>query len=207
MSYEIEIIRKDEYKTSTWSGGTTTELLIYPKDSLYNERNFKWRLSSAKVEVEESVFTHLPRTWRIIMIVEGNLRLEHEGHHNVLLKEFDKDSFSGEWITKSYGKVTDFNLMLNGGSKGNLETIFLSKSESKEVLVHSLYDNIHSKTTDVFYCVSGETKIFMDSGKKFKLNEGDLLAVTRTVKELPILLKFLNTGEEKNKIIRANIYY
>ena len=36
MSYNIEIIRKNQYKTSEWSGGTTTELYIYPVDSQYS---------------------------------------------------------------------------------------------------------------------------------------------------------------------------
>ena len=33
MSYNIEIIRENQYKTSKWSGGTTTELYIYPVGS------------------------------------------------------------------------------------------------------------------------------------------------------------------------------
>ena len=45
----MELIKKNQYKTTQWSGGTTTELLIYPSTSKYSERNFKWRISSAKV--------------------------------------------------------------------------------------------------------------------------------------------------------------
>ena len=46
------------------------------------------------------------------MIIEGQLLLEHEGHHNATLKALEQDSFSGDWTTTSFGKVTDFNLML-----------------------------------------------------------------------------------------------
>ena len=123
MSYNIEIIRKKQHKTSEWSGGTTTELYIYPKDSLYGDRNFKWRLSSAKVEVEQSTFTSLPGISRLIMVIEGELLLKHEGHHNAVLKAFEQDSFSGEWTTTSFGKVIDFNLMMAQGYKGKLEAI------------------------------------------------------------------------------------
>ena len=105
MSYNIEIIRKNQLKTSEWSGGTTTELYIYPKDSLYGNRNFKWRLSSAKVEAEQSTFTSLQGISRIIMVIEGELLLKHEGHHNAVLKAFEQDRFSGEWTTTSFGKV------------------------------------------------------------------------------------------------------
>lgn len=60
MKCEIKVITKEQQKTSTWSGGTTTQLAIYPEDADYGKRNFTWRLSSATVEAEESVFTSLP---------------------------------------------------------------------------------------------------------------------------------------------------
>ena len=135
MSYNIEIIRENQHKTSKWSGGTTTELYIYPEDSLYGQRNFKWRLSSAKVEVEKSTFTSLPGISRHIMVIEGELFLEHEGHHNATLKAFEQDSFSGEWTTTSFGKVTDFNLMLAKGYKGKLEAISFNSGEFKDILL------------------------------------------------------------------------
>ena len=45
MSYNIEIIRENKHKTSEWSGGTTTELYICPVGAIYDQRNFKWRIS------------------------------------------------------------------------------------------------------------------------------------------------------------------
>lgn len=109
MACEIELIRNNELLTSKWLGGTTTEIAIYPKDALYREKNFIWRLSSAKVEIDESTFTSLPGIIRIIMILKGKLKLEHIGHHKCTLEPFQQDIFSGSWETKSYGKVTDFN--------------------------------------------------------------------------------------------------
>ncbi len=78
MSYSIELIHNEDYKTSNWSGGTTTELAIYPVNSDYKNLNFKWRLSSAKVELEESTFTYLPNTSRFILSLDDPLRLQHE---------------------------------------------------------------------------------------------------------------------------------
>ncbi|SDK12142.1 HutD family protein [Natronincola ferrireducens] len=104
MTYEIELIKKHQLQTNRWSGGTTTQLAIYPKDAIYsNEGNFTWRLSSARVEVEESVFTPLPNIQRVLMIIEGELLLQHQGHHKSILKPFDQDRFSGSWTTKSVG--------------------------------------------------------------------------------------------------------
>lgn len=207
MCYGIETIRKEDYQTSEWSGGTTTQLLIYPKDAVYSERNFKWRLSSAKVEVDESEFTFLPGISRIIMIIEGELRLKHQDHHSALLNKFDQDSFSGEWQTRSYGKVTDFNLMMAKGCSGKLETILLNKGQMQNVILHTLDDENYSKLTDVFYCVNGEVEISTDMDEKLTLSAGDLISVTRGQNELPNLFKFVSTDDTKPEIIRATIYY
>jgi len=68
MGYEVKLITKEQQKTSKWSGGTTTQLAIYPEDADYGKRNFTWRLSTATVEAAESVFTSLPGIDRIIKL-------------------------------------------------------------------------------------------------------------------------------------------
>jgi len=75
MSYEFELIKKEQLQVLKWSGGTTTQLAIFPKDAVYDERNFKWRLSTASVEVSESVFTKLPNIKRIIGTGYGRIAL------------------------------------------------------------------------------------------------------------------------------------
>jgi len=207
MSYKIETIRKKDHHTSKWSGGTTTQLLIYPKDSEYSERNFRWRLSSAKVEVEESVFTFLPGISRIIMIIDGELNLHHEGHHNALLKKFDQDNFNGEWETKSYGKVTDFNLMMSQCCGGKLETILLKSGDLQDILLHRLDSKNYSQITDAFYCVNGEVDISTNTDEKLNLSAGDVLVITRSINASPISFKLLNTSNSKAEIIRSIIYY
>ena len=209
MSYNIEIIRKQQHKTSKWSGGTTTEICIYPKDSLYADRNFKWRLSSAKVEVEKSTFTSLPGISRIIMIIEGKIFLKHEGHHNAVLKTFEQDSFNGEWITTSFGKVRDFNLMMAQGYNGELESIFFNKGEGKDII---LYNNVNdaekfSRITEAFYVVKGNVEIVTGIKGKINLNTGDLALVTTTEKENNLELKIYSNSQEESKIIRASIFY
>ncbi len=53
---QMELVTHNQQKISTWSGGTTTELFIYPEVAEYSERNFDFRISTATVEVEESNF-------------------------------------------------------------------------------------------------------------------------------------------------------
>ena len=49
-----------DYLTTSWSGGTTTQLTIAPAGAVYADRDFLWRVSSATVELDESDFTALP---------------------------------------------------------------------------------------------------------------------------------------------------
>ena len=116
----IEIKNKDQYKTSNWSGGKTTELYIYPENSDYSRRDFLVRISSATVELEESKFTKLHGVNRHLMVLEGSMKLLHKERREYDMRSYDVDSFSGDWETESYGKVVDFNLMTKAGAEGVL---------------------------------------------------------------------------------------
>ena len=119
-----------QQKISTWSGGTTTELFIYPEEAEYSERNFDFRISTATVEVEESNFTQLPGYKRILMILQGQLSIEHKNQHSKILKQYDCDEFLGEWETKAKGKVVDFNLMMKDGWNGSLSIVMIDKDSN-----------------------------------------------------------------------------
>lgn len=205
METKINLIRKNEFQTSRWSGGTTTELLIYPEKAKYSERNFKWRLSSAKVEVDESDFTHLPGISRIIMIIDGKLILEHKGHHNAVLESFEQDSFMGDWETKSLGKVTDFNLMMNEECTGKLQALSFKPEDTSKILLDESSEE-SGQITDTFYVVQGNLQI-AEQDKVFEVNEGELLSVTRASSENKYELSIYNKGNKEAKIIRATISY
>jgi len=117
----ITLITSLQHVTSKWQGGTTIQLYIYPEGSTYQQRDFLFRLSSANIEIPESTFTKLPGVSRKIMVLEGGLKLEHEDHHAIILKKFETDSFYGDWNTKGFGIVTDFNLMTTGNVRSSLQ--------------------------------------------------------------------------------------
>lgn len=207
MSADIEIIRKSQQVTSKWSGGTTTELLIFPPAAEYAKRNFKWRLSSAKVEDEESLFTNLPGISRIIMILKGKLLLQHEGHHSVELKPFEQDCFSGDWTTKSFGRVTDFNLMMAEGCTGNVEDIKIGTAIGLDLLLEDVKVNgDFTDIAEVLYCVEGQAEISIEADKSFKLFEEDLAYIKTQINEKGSEVKLYNIGDKELKIIRAIVF-
>jgi environmental stress-induced protein Ves len=207
ISYSVEIIRKNEFKVSTWSGGSTTQLYIFPRDAVYSERKFKWRLSSAKVEVEESVFTPLPGFSRIIMVIEGKLHLEHKGHHSATLKAYEKDSFSGDWVTRCIGKATDFNLMTDKDCSGDLDSFSIDKGEKTKVVLEHESSKQFSLVTDAFYFVGGDTVALFDGTERQEVHDGDLLMITREIGQMISPIEFKSQNDQIVKVIRATIYY
>ena len=204
MTCNIELKRNNEFLTSEWSGGTTTEIAIYPKNALYSQRNFVWRLSSAKVEVEESTFTSLPDINRIIMILDGELKLEHVGYHQCTLEPFQQDRFSGSWNTKSYGRVTDFNLMMSEECNGELEPIFIKEGEERKFTLWS--EEKHQKNTQAIYCVIGEVKIHTSTNDILTLHEGEVVLLTISD---PTKLDFTVYNDTSNvsRLVKASIMY
>ena len=129
---KIEYYTKDNFNTSLWQGGKTTELLILPKDSSYKERNFVARLSSATIETSSSEFTILDGIKRFITPITHPFLLESDIKKTFLLKPFEVYEFQGDEKTYSYGMSQDFNLMLKmEKADGWMKTI----EDKKEIIV------------------------------------------------------------------------
>lgn len=110
----LHLTEKD-YKVGTWSGGSTTELFIWPEGADYAKREFMLRVSSARVDLEESDFTLLQGVTRYITPLSGGFSLTHPGYDPVAMDPMAQPyCFSGEIPTHCVGKATDFNLMLKG---------------------------------------------------------------------------------------------
>ena len=208
MSDNIQVVRKMDYNTRLWSGGTTTELLIYPSKAIYGKDKFKWRLSSAKIDVEESTFTVLPNISRIIMTLSGELSLSHENGGSVFLTPFDQYSFKGDWITKSKGRVVDFNLMMDENCTGKMEVISIQANES--IAITNMYnksDLSYDNLTEVFFVVTGHLRAHTDMGETTELYDNDLILINNSKEYFYSKIRFTNYSKNQCKIIRTIIQY
>lgn len=173
MSYTI--ITADKFNTINWSGGTSTQLYIYPETADYALRNFDFRLSTAKVEVDKSDFTPLSGISRKIMILDGEIKISHKNHHIKKLQQFDVDAFEGDWQTSSVGICTDFNLMTKGKIEGELSSLSLAKEQTIDFPI----TNKNSKV--LIYLYSGKISI-TDKGNEYDLNQSDLLIIDNKIR-------------------------
>ena len=115
MPSGVHLFRKEELKTSQWSGGGMTELYIYPPGSGFAARDFHLSLVSATIDIEESTFSDFNGYTRLIMSLDNNLELIHENSTRVNLKQYEPHVFDGGIKTVSCGKVRDFNLVIRTG--------------------------------------------------------------------------------------------
>jgi environmental stress-induced protein Ves len=180
-----QLIIIKNFETSNWSGGTTTQLFIYPINAIYAERNFDFRLSTATVNVEESEFTSLPTVSRKLMVLAGETTLTHKNQHSKKLTKFEVDEFEGDCETTSIGKCTDFNLMTTNGVSGEIEAVVLQKGETLEYKIQTNWFFI--------YLYSGEITIHSNQ-TKHNIVQGNLV-VFQTLAPQKIIVKGLKNSE------------
>jgi environmental stress-induced protein Ves len=184
---------KNEFSPAQWSGGSTTELYIYPETADYKLGDYHFRLSTATVEVETSDFTPLLGVSRTLMVLNGNMKLTHEGHHASQLGKFDVDKFSGGWNTASQGKCVDFNLMTKGKTKGDQMGAAVSANQKIDFPIQASWDWLF------LYLYTGDINVMINNNIK-NLYQGDLLIIHKPT-ESSIQIE----GVEKSEFVLCNI--
>ncbi len=175
----IKKINKSEYIVSEWSGGTTSQIAIYPEKSEDKKQNFLWRLSSASIDVETSDFTKLSKYNRYISSLDNQITLNYK-NENVELKPLDLFYFDGKEDTKSFGKCNDFNLMLK--KKECSATIKLVEN------IDIINNNLYSENQYLIYCICGDVKININNDM-INIKEGETLFISSEETKIDILAK------------------
>ena len=141
-----KIITKEDFITTKWAGGETTQLAIYPEDANFSQKDFLWRVSSATFTSTESKFSDFSGYQRYILPLEGKLRISHEGLYNRELDKYEVEYFDGSWSTFSENTLDcrDYNFIVKSGNLAKMQILkegddYLLKS-SEIVTVFSMND-------------------------------------------------------------------
>ena len=174
----LQILHQSDYKISSWSGGKTIQLAIYPEGCDYADRDFLWRISSATVDLPESDFTALPDYQRYITPIAGEMTLCHDGGARIPVPVGTIHAFDGAADTHSWGRCTDFNLMLRKGrASGGMRRI--AGSAGSECRVEVPENHIA-----LLYCAQGEVQI---EGANLTFAAGDSLVTDAPVRLLLLM--------------------
>jgi environmental stress-induced protein Ves len=183
----ISILKNSDYQTTSWAGGTTTQLYILPKGASYAERNFDIRISTAKVELGQSAFTALPGINRKLMVLAGEIEIRHENQYRKQLKPFDVETFKGDWTTTAIGTCTDFNVMTNENYQSDLFGFHLAADSKTEIAIEAKWNTV------CIYVVAGSLQIGIEK-IHYQLAQGDLLVI-RDFAAFVFLINSMNSSQ------------
>lgn len=158
-----------DFSRNDWSGGTSTQLVIYPSESDLSKQNFEFRISTASIDVEESQFTQFFFHKRIICSLLNPITLIHSDIQPFYLTPLVPYSFDGGMTTKCIGKTIDFNVIFNDSWDASIKVYQIDS------MIDMAYIQSYSDLT-YFFQVQGESFI-----NAILLEESELLLF----KEMP----------------------
>lgn len=195
---EYKLYKEENFSVSKWTGGVTKQLAIFPADGNYMERRFIWRLSTATCEQEESTFSRLPDFDRVLMVLSGSVVLAHQDVRVARLSELEQDSFDGAYRTKSFGQITDYNLMVAKGNKGTLDVLSLTQENCRLTFDEEYW---YDRKTAAFFCRDGFAAVSV-GGETIMMSPGQQLVVNGASEEF-FDISVMGEGH----LIRAQIFY
>ncbi|NLD10437.1 MAG: HutD family protein [Clostridiales bacterium] len=195
---DYKVLKNEDFNISNWTGGKTRQLSIYPADGSYLDRTFVWRLSSATCDLEESNFSKLPDYDRVLVVLKGQVVLAHEDVRAARLSELEQDRFSGAYKTKSFGKITDYNLMVRKGNEGFLDVIDLTEEVmTPEVESYPAFQ----LATQAFFVRDGYATVTIN-GKTVMVQEDQQLVINYDQRET-VKVSIMGQGH----VVRSQIFY
>lgn len=168
------IISKDRVKKRLWSGGTVNQLFIYPENADFEQKDFVFQVSTATVDVEESLFTFFDNYDRIIMTTDNEFVLVHNDQEEIVLGKNEPHLFYGGDKTQGKGKVNDFNLIMKRGvCRGDVMVLSLEKGS---VIFPRKGNGVCAKTLEIVFCAHGKLNLRLGKHQEH-LEQGDLLVI------------------------------
>ena len=141
-----------DFSRNDWSGGTSTQLVIYPSESDLLKQNFEFRISTASIDVEESQFTQFFLHKRIICSLQNPITLIHSEIQPFYLTPLVPYSFDRGMTTKCIGKTIDFNVIFNDSWDASIKVYQIDS------MIDMAYIQSYSDLT-YFFQVQGESFI------------------------------------------------
>lgn len=119
------IIKKEDFIKTSWAGGETIQMVIYPEDAVFANKDFLWRISSASFTSKGSKFSDFTGYQRYILPLKGRLKLDHEGLYKRDLEPYDVEYFDGSWTTLSENSLDciDYNFIVKSDSQAKLQIL------------------------------------------------------------------------------------
>ena len=171
----LHLLPKENCKPAVWSGGLTYEYMIYPKTANYTDRDFAFRISSATIEQEPSIFTQFKGYHRYLVMLDNGLNIEINQEKKVY-GQYEIMEFNSNDAVTSYTKGMDFNWMVS------------EKISHHQLKVTNSNQNCNAQIVLLF---SLDTTVIQINDKPYDLKPYDLLVIENPEKT-DMTLRFSN---------------
>ena len=189
MTMKYKVIRECDYITTRWSGGTTSQIMIWPENAVFSQRRFQWRISKATVENGESKFTRMDGFHRELYMMTGKTVL-HFPEEEKYMEPGEIIHFNGESEIWSVGCGTDLNLIMKNGVDGCMEEKEFNVGNIVEIEKKRKWKHC------LIYMVSGKV-----SGKNLEITAGNSILITPDNRDEIVL-----AAKEKTKVVVFYIF-
>ncbi|TNE72248.1 MAG: hypothetical protein EP333_07965 [Bacteroidetes bacterium] len=176
----MEMIDTANCTVTPWSGGKTTELFIFPKNAEFQSGNFDFRISTATVEIEQSSYTPFPGFIRDLLVIEGEITLQHDSPEKHSIRRGESYQFTGDRHTYCVGLATNFNIIHKPQIK--CRELKLHEYSDEKIISHQL-----QKDQIFFLFVQRGMVLVLDQEQELKVNEKMLIFIS-TEKNIKIIL-------------------
>lgn len=173
--YQCILKRKNDQIMTNWSGGSTRELVTWPKNTSATENEeCLFEVTSSTMDYEETDYTVYIGFDSILMVIDGEMLLEHEDGTSTKLTPYKIDRFNRDIKTRSKGLATDYEIMLKKGCVGDLSSHSLDSDSKLPFRLET--DPDFSISYHGFYCAHGQMLVCINQ-EEILINEGDQLSV------------------------------
>lgn len=180
----VKVYKEKDFVKNQWSGGMTEELFIYPDSSSYEKRDFIFRLSKATIDAEKTKFTKVDGYRRHLVLLSGDVTLVSDSKKSKKLKDLSTFVFSGSDETESFGRGTDYNLMVKEESQSSLE-VYELREEGQSVSLPSFMRE--GEAFICLYCHKGYSVIGYNDTKEY-LKESEQLVIKASEADEVVLM-------------------
>lgn len=128
-------------RTLPWKNGrgTTAELAIWPDGASFEQGDFEWRVSKARI-AEDGPFSRFEEHDRVLVVLDGaGVDISHPGvAARARVRPLEPYRFRGDWPTEARlvgGPVSDFNVLFRRGDwEAIVEVVALGGRRTRETL-------------------------------------------------------------------------
>ena len=159
-------------KKTTWSGGDSEQIYIFPENIDFEAGNFAYRFSLSSINDEKTEFTFMEDIARIFMAIDP-FRLEIDGHgYKMTPRETINFKSNQKVICEGKGKA--FNVMI-GDPSYRVSVQFL-ELQPGEFITEKIQNHHY------YYLYKGDC-IVKEFSFREVMHEGDLLTVDSSVNQ------------------------